>query len=130
MLLVTIVTVVSVTNARDNNTECHSTETYYCGYKEKDWEEDSYSEEDNYVEINKCAQLPTFYTFYMTAQPLDIFGGGACKFIITITNTDGTQLAQRLTALSMRARENSSLPSDIFPATLHLSLFCSSQSAS
>ena len=45
MLLVTIVTVVSVTNARDNNTKCHSTETYTCG----DWRTDN-------VAINECAQ--------------------------------------------------------------------------
>ena len=61
MLLVTIVTVVSVTNARDNNTECHSTDsvrtdTYTCGYKENDWEEGNDSELDNYVKISECAQ--------------------------------------------------------------------------
>ena len=50
MLLVTIVTVVSVTNARDNNTECHSTETYRCGH---DYRE---SRENNYVKISECAQ--------------------------------------------------------------------------
>ena len=56
MLLVTIVTVVSVTNARDNNTECHSTKTYKCGYKKYDRDDRKDSEEDNYVEISECAQ--------------------------------------------------------------------------
>ena len=46
-------TVVSVTNARDNNTECPSTETYYCGYKKYDY---GAREEENYVEISECAQ--------------------------------------------------------------------------
>ena len=42
-MLVTIVTVVSVTNARDNNTECHSIKTYECGPNGK-------------VSISECAK--------------------------------------------------------------------------